>query len=139
MTSDGTASTAKTGAGDSPRVVDAADRTSTGSQDGSDAVAQPSRTTAPDRDRTTPPASTRPAPKTDGRTGHVTTRPVTAGIVTRIAALGRHGQHGAGDAGTSRAGDHGPRTADAHGDRPQKATSRTLIGADLPDSGSDSS
>ena len=126
--SDGTASTAKTGAGDSPRVVDAADRTSTGSQDGSDAVAQPSRTTAPDRDRTTTPASTRPAPKTDSQRSHVTTRPVTAGIVTRIAALGRHGQHGAGDAGTSRAGD-----------RPQKATSRTLIGPDLPDPGADSS
>lgn len=64
---------------------------------------------------------------------------MTAGIVTRIAALGRHDQHGAGDAGTSRAADHGSRTADAHGDRPRKATSRTLIGADLPDSGADSS
>ena len=98
---------------------------------------QPSRTTAPDRDRTTP-ASTRPAPKPDGRSGHVATRPVTRGIVTRIDAPGHHGRRGSGTGAASGTGE-GSRTSDVHADGPRKATSRTLLDADLPDSGSDSS
>jgi eukaryotic-like serine/threonine-protein kinase len=123
----------------SPRVVDVADPSSTGSHDqgGSDTGERPSRTTAPatnhDQDATSAPTR---AGRTSNRSGDGATRDPGRSILTQIgSSLGR-----SGDGGVGRPGSHGSTSTDAHGADPQdKATSHTLPSVGLPESTSESS
>jgi hypothetical protein len=127
---------------DSPRVVDASQRTSTGSHDqagsDSDSTDRPTRSTTPDPEPTTDQdadatsAPTGSSSNGTGRSGDTTRsgHPVR-GVLTQIdSPLGHHAQSGSGKAGSSR-------TADDRGDDSPKK--HTLLGSDLLASAADSS
>jgi serine/threonine protein kinase len=127
---------------DSPRVVDALQRTSTGShaRAGSDSTDRSPRstTTRQDQDQGATPAPTRSSQHATGRSDHDATRSghQVGGVLTQIgASLGHHAQSRSGkdndDAGRVSAADDAPRAGDEQGDPP--TPSRTLLGSDLMD------